>query len=335
MKLNVKKLSALVLALVLAISLAACGGDSGDNSNNSKAPSGGANTYTVTVVYTPDTRSEIPGDMVNQVMFAYSNDESNVTVETVLTLDSSAMTYTMTKEIITDKIYENDEGEMDYTFHGEWEFTGSYTVSESDENSIVLKVPTSGKNNIYYPTMNNYQSIEKQTQDWVDSSENPVILTRFNTWYPVKASTAVDQPVTLSGDTMTFGDVDLGGDVEEPPVETTPADDEPPADDAPAIDANALIGAVADGKVINLYADGTYQFAYDKYGITEEGTWTWVEHVFSVETAGGQTFTAEFNEDYNLAFTYVTDASDAITADFVLENWGDALGVAGTYEPAE
>ena len=55
--------------------------------------------------------------------------------------------------------------------------------------------------------------------------------------------------------------------------------------------------------------------------------------MFSGETAGGKTFTAEFNEDYNLAFTYVTDASDAITADFVLEDWGDALGAGGAYTP--
>ena len=324
MKLNVKKLSALVLALVLALSMAACG--DGDK--------GGANTYTIKVEYTADNKDTIPGDMVNQVMFAYSDTEA--TAETVLILDPSAMTYTLKKSILAP----NPEEEGEYAFKGEWEFTGAYTVSDSDENSIVLKVPTSGKNNIYYPTVLNYQSIEKQTQDWEDNTVNPVIITRFNTWYPVKASTAVDQPVTLNGDTMTFGEVDLGSDAEEPPVETAPADDDPagdnpPADDAPTVDENAIIGAVADGKVFNVYADGTYKFEYATYGIVEEGTWSWAEFVFSGETAGGQSFTADMNEDYNLAFTYVCDASSAITADFVLENWGDALGVSGTYTPAE
>ena len=139
----------------------------------------------------------------------------------------------------------------------------------------------------------NYQSIEKQTQDWVDSSENPTILTRFNKWYPSKASTMVDQPVTLSGDTMEFGEVDLSADAEGTPApeETQPAESAPD-ENAPTVDENAIIGAVVDGKVINLYADGTYKFVYDKYGITEEGSWTWAEFVFSGETAGGKMFKA-------------------------------------------
>ena len=351
MKLNVKKLFAMMLTLALVFSMAACGDNGGNTDNNASSGSntsnnassggnttGGTNSYTITVEYNADNKDQIPEDMVNQVMFAYS--DTNATVETVLTLDSSAMTYILTKTIYTDQI-ENDEGELDYAFKGEWEFTGSYTVSENDENAVTLAVPTSGKNNIHYPTVLNYQSIEKQTQDWVDSSADPAILTRFNKWYPSKASTAVDQPVTLSGSTMTFGEVNLSVPEEEAPApaDPAPAENDPaeatPADDGVAVDENAIIGAVADGKVINLYADGTFQFAYDKYGIVEEGTWTWVEYVFSGETAGGSTFTAEFNGDYNLAFTYVTDASSAITADFVLENWGDALGADGTYTPAE
>lgn len=349
MKLNVKKLFAMMLALTLVFSMAACGGNDGNADNNASSGSntsnnassgsntttGGTDSYTISVVYDAQTKSTIAEDMVNQVMFAYGGGDDGVTVETVLTLDPSAMTYVLTKAIITDE-YENEEGEMQRAFKGEWEFTGSYTVSDSDENSIVLLVPTSGKNNIYYPTVLNYQSIEKQTQDWVDSSADPAILTRFNKWYPSKASTVVDQPVTLSGNTMTFGEVDLSAPEEEAPA---PAENDPaeaaPADDGVAVDESAIIGAVADGKVINLYADGAYKFEYATYGIVEEGTWTWTEFVFSGETANGNTFTAEFNADYNLAFTYVTDASSAITADFVLENWGDALGADGTYTPAE
>ncbi len=141
MKRNVKKLSALALALTLVLSITACSGN-GDTPDGTHSPSGGSASYTVTARYTPDDKDKIPEDMVNQVMFA--NSEANVTVESVLTLDSSAMSYTLFKTIQDP----NPEADGEYSFKGEWEFTGSYTANSGDENSVVLKIPTSGKNNI-------------------------------------------------------------------------------------------------------------------------------------------------------------------------------------------
>ncbi len=309
---------AVAFAAFAVVGLTACGG--------------GANEYAITKAYNADNKSEIPTDAVNQVMFAYS--DTNATFDTKLTLDSSAFTYTLYKSITTDKI-EMDDGTKDYAFKGEWEFKGTYTVSETNANEITLKVPTSGRYNCYYPHVLNYQSIEKQTQDWVDSTDYPALLTRFNKWYPSKAAKTVDQPVTLDGKTMTFGEVDLTvtGDGGEGGGEGG-SSSQPEDPNAPKVDANAIIGAVSEGKVISLFADGTYKFEYPQYNITETGTWTWVSHVLTITTAKGTEITASFNADYNLAFEYVTDASNMIKANFVLENWGDALGVGGTYTPA-
>lgn len=313
--------TAALAATCALTALTACDGGNGTD-----------DTYTITQAYTSENKSDIPADAVNQVMFAYS--DTNATFETKLTLNAEDSTYTLYKAIVTDKI-ENDSGEMDYAFKGEWEFYGTYTVSESNSNEITLKVPTSGKTNIYYPTVLNYQSIEKQTQGWVDSTERPELLTRFNKWYPSKASVTVDQPVTLDGTTLTFAEVDLELPEEEPGAGTEEPEETPgetPEEGAPTVDPEALIGAVAGGKVINLYADGTFSFRYDEYGITENGTWTWKDHVLTLTTGKGTEIVAEFNSDYNLAFTYICDASSLITEEFVLVDWGDALGVGGNYE---
>ena len=316
-----KKLAIFAAAAVMTVGamglISACGGDDDDSSSG---------VYTITVEYTSDNKDDIPSDAVNQVMFAYSDTEA--TFNTELTLDSDTMTYTLYKQIITDE----DEDLEDVVFNGQWYFYGSYTVDSDDSDSITLEKPDSGQNSIYYPTVLNYNSIETQTQGWVDSTEDVSLLTRFNKWYPSKASTYVDQPVTLSGSTMTFGDVDLDADTsDDSSDEDSTSTDDTDTDSDLTWDEDAIIGAVSDGKVISLYSDGTFMFEYSTYSIVEYGTWTWENYTLTVTTAGGNVSVAEFNSDYNLEFTYVTDASSYITATFVLEDWGDALGTGGTY----
>ena len=104
MKLNVKKLLAMMLALTLVFSMEVCGnndGNTGDNASSGGNTTGGANPCTITK-YIVDNKDTISAGMVNQVMFAHSDTLAIVT--TVLTLDSSAMTYVLTKEIATEKI---------------------------------------------------------------------------------------------------------------------------------------------------------------------------------------------------------------------------------------
>lgn len=305
-----KKIAAILVAATMATAgaslIAACGG--------------GNSEYTIKQEYTETNKSEIPADMVNQVMFAYS--ETNATVETKLTLNDGEKTYTLYKSIITDKT-EDETGKMDYAFKGEWEFTGTYTVSESNSNEITLKVPTSGKYNVYYPTVLNYQSIEKQTQDWVSSADYPTLLTRFNKWYPSKAETTVDQPVTLNGDTMIFGEVNLTVDAQP----ETPDDDDDQSgqqEDTSSwgIDESALVSVGADGKALNFYSDGTYKALYNAYNIQEEGTWTAdsATHTLTLKVGDNISATGTVGGTGGITFTYtfvsVTQAS--VTQDFEL-----------------
>lgn len=290
---------------------------------------GGDNVYTIEKTCT--AIEDIPSDAVNYVMFAYG-DNPVINFKTTLTLDDEAKTYTLYKLMSTPETEIN--GEMTMTFKGEYEYNGTYTVDSSDSNKIILSVPSSGKYNCFYPTVLNYQSVEKQTQDWVSSEEYPLLLTRFNNWYPAKNASTVEQPVTLSGKTMTFDKVDTSV------PETPKGDDEEnktESPDTPSIaDENALISAELDGsKVIDLYADGSFKFRYPAYSIVEEGTWTWVSHKLTLTINDGDSFVASFNASYNLELEYTSKTTSMIKGTFVFENWGDALGVGGTYTPAE
>ena len=205
-----------ITMLATSLSIVACGGgntsspassNNSSNNNSSEATSSTSNssteannTYSITKTYTDENKAEIPEDAVNKVMFAYS-DDVNVTFKTELTLDVEAKTYLLYKAIETPPTQTTDTGEKVPTVKAEYKFNGAYTVSGND---YTLAVPTSGQASIFYPTVLNYNSLEKQTSGWVDMETNPVYKTRFNDWYPAKMEEIKDQKVTIEGTTMTF-----------------------------------------------------------------------------------------------------------------------------------
>ncbi len=265
MKKFIKKALTVALSAALACSaaaaLVACGG--------------GDKEYSVSKAYTESNKSEIPTDMVNQVMFAYGEE------------------YTLYKYIEANG---ENEGKPTVIFKGEYEYYGTYEVDGSDANKVTLKVPTSGKVNVWYPTVLNYQSIEKQTQGWVTSTDRPDMLTRFNKWYPAKNAGTVDQPVTLDGKTLTFGEVTIdmpdGGDGEGEGDNNGGDDQEPDMSDW-GLDENALTAVGAGGKALNFYADGTAKVVYPAYSLSDEGTWTWTTEGQSAKLTlvlGGTTY---------------------------------------------
>ncbi len=189
-----KKILALV-GLVSLMGMCACQGA------ESTGEAAAENVYTIEVHYTDENKDEIPEDVINSVMFLYA-ETVDATFTTTLTLDEENGTYVLTKMVDAGEQEEN--GETIHPFVGEWEFTGTY---EGDGETIVLAAPEEGRTNIQYPTVLNYGSLEPQTQDWVDSTERPELLLRFNQWYPVVNEDVTDQTITLSSDgTMTFED---------------------------------------------------------------------------------------------------------------------------------
>jgi hypothetical protein len=171
------------MALVAAGSLASCAAKE--------------EVYTITKDYTSANKADMPKDMVNYVLLAYGSDPS-CNVNAKLTLKNSDKTYTLYKQLITPEIDDGNGNKM-VVMNCQYEFYGTFSKSDS---TITLTAPTSGRYNVTYPTILNYQSVEKQTQDWVASADYAALLTRFNKWYPYKGTAAVDSVVTVSGSTF-------------------------------------------------------------------------------------------------------------------------------------
>ena len=70
---------------------------------------------------------------------------------------------------------------------------------------------------------------------------------------------------------------------------------------------------------IVLYSDGTYVFSYSTY-VSESGTWSYEDSVFSITTAGGNTITAEEDEDGALSFTYTADINSQLQDGYTLSD---------------
>ncbi|MFA6829991.1 MAG: hypothetical protein WCR67_04750 [Bacilli bacterium] len=291
--------------------------------------------YTIEKGYTVSQIKDIPADMVNYVMFAYgdySDQEDSyqvVNVKTTLTLNPSTKTYELYKMIDTPKVHETDDG-MVSTYTGEYYFNGIY--EEADKTNITLKTPTSGKYSAFYPTVLNYQSVEKQTQGYVQSTDYPTMMTRFNNWYPQKNTSAVDQGIVLSGKTMTFGSVTMPSDDDKTSTSAS-TEESTEASTSTELPEGVILSATDTGKTMNLNKDGTYDFTYSAYNVTEKGTWTWKEYKLTVTRADDTAFEGAFNADYNVALEFTSQSSSQLKASFVFNGVVGALGAS--YTPAE
>lgn len=272
------------------------------------------NTYVIENHYDDSTKNDIPSDAVNQVMFAYS-ESVDVTFRTELKLNEEEKTYILTKTIQT-ALFKNDEGNEVRNYDGGYEFKGSFT---GESNDIILSIPTESKYYCYYPTVLNYKSVEKQTQDWVSSTEEPFILTRFNKWYPAKNSGTKEQPVTLNNKSMTFADVKFEEDKPSTP-DPTPA----PTEKEVKITATGQ-----GGKVLKFYTDKTYEWNEPTRNLKEEGTFLLNEQKQIVLTcSNGTVITSTLDESNNQTIVYAPSTmggyASALSDTFVLSvgQWG-------------
>lgn len=284
-----------LLILSATMLLSACGSPSGTSSSSSLSQTSSssaesstekdANSFEVSKHYDNDNKDEIPADAVNQVMFAYS-DAVDVTFSAKLTLDEAKGTYELYKQILA--YGEIVDGEKSANCNAEYIFQGAY---EKNGNDLTLKVPTGGKASIYYPTVLNYQSIEKQTQGWVSFDENPTYKTRFNDWYPAKLDEAKDQNVTIKGDTIEF---------EAHEIKTE--DDPKPTEEKVA----KVVVEGSSGGSLSFFEDFTYAWTRSAGGreLSEEGTWVINESNLIVLT---------FNENVT---TGTLDAENAQTIEY-------------------
>lgn len=265
-----KKTNLLVLgALAFCASAALVGCNSNSSSVEESKPD---NVYEINKNYNESNKGDMPADAVNYVMFAYSTEAVNVNFNTKLTLNKEDKSYVLYKQIVTPETKDEDGNTM-VVVNAEYEFKGSYT---GDSNELTLKVPSAAKYSCAYPTVLNYQSIEKQTQGWVDVKDAPFILTRFNKWYPAKNPDTLDQNVTLSGKTLTFAEVTFpedqqsGGDNNQ--------NSQPSGDDTAKTPKISVTGNNGSAK-LDFFEDKTYTWSMEAGGntLTESGDWKFAE----------------------------------------------------------
>ena len=259
------------LTMALTTGLVACG----------NADKGNDNEFTISKRYTDDNVSEIPADAVNQVMFAYSTEAVDVTFNTKLTLDREGSKYVLYKQIVTPET-KDEEGNAFQVVNAQYEFKGSF---EGSGNDLTLKIPTEARYDCHYPTVLNYQSVEKQTQGWVDVSQAPFILTRFNKWYPAKNLGTLDQPVTLSGKTLTFGEVKF-----EEPEQPTSSEPEQSSSEPEAKTPKITVQSDDSSSTLKFFEDKTYTWERQAGAnlLTESGDW-------------------KFNEDHTMTLSITQD----------------------------
>lgn len=87
--------------------------------------------------------------------------------------------------------------------------------------------------------------------------------------------------------------------------------------------------------LMDFYADGTYEFQFPSYSISEEGTWTWSSWNMTITKPDGVEITAEMDGDHSLKVFYEAAINSALNQNFIVKSdvWGNALGQSGSYEP--
>ena len=94
-----------------------------------------------------------------------------------------------------------------------------------------------------------------------------------------------------------------------------------------APDAEKLFSFKGTYTTLDVYADSTYMFAYDKVGLTEKGTWSFENDLFSITQSNDNVITAAVDEAKTLTLNYVAVSSDQLKDTFTAERgvWGPAL----------
>ena len=101
--------------------------------------------------------------------------------------------------------------------------------------------------------------------------------------------------------------------------------------EAPAKEAKpepqVILSFEGSGTRLDVYDDGTYQFAYEKFGLKESGTWKFENYKFTIIQSNGNEIAASLDEAYNMSFEYVAEASDQLKVTYTAERsvWGSAL----------
>ena len=262
-------------------------------------------TYTVTI-----SGAEVNLDILQDQQFQLGklhglmNVDSRLTLDLALTLNADG-TYALTSDAYCVEagkraVIGDDTGlgmisimkaEGTYTVNED----GTVTTSPAEHANFQLALDT------YSSQMRSpahYQLGDAEAADGTyDSAEHPAVLD------------AVPETVwTLSGSSI------AGYQVVAPEEEAV---EEPAATEAPAepVAASAVITSDDGGTTMTLSADGTYQFDFAAYSISEKGTYTYEKGILTLTDKNGKTSVGE-GDPIKLHYTY--SDSDQLTGDYTI-----------------
>ena len=276
-------------------------------------------TYTVTI-----SGAEVNLDILQDQQFQLGklhglmNVDSRLTLDLALTLNADG-TYALTSDAYCVEagkraVIGDDTGlgmisimkaEGTYTVNED----GTVTTSPAEHANFQLELDT------YSSQMRSpaqYKLGDAEAADGTyDSAENPAVLD------------AVPETVwTLSGSSI------AGYQVVAPEEEAV---EEPAATEAPAepAAASAVITSDDGGTTMTLSADGTYQFDFAAYSISEKGTYTYENGILTLTDKNGKTSVGE-GDPIKLHYTY--SDSDQLNGDYTIP--ADMLSFASAEAPA-
>ena len=262
-------------------------------------------TYTVTI-----SGAEVNLDILQDQQFQLGklhglmNVDSRLTLDLALTLNADG-TYALTSDAYCVEagkraVIGDDTGlgmisimkaEGTYTVNED----GTVTTSPAEHANFQLELDT------YSSQMRSpaqYKLGDAEAADGTyDSAEHPAVLD------------AVPETVwTLSGSSI------AGYQVVAPEEEAV---EEPAATEAPAepVAASAVITSDDGGTTMTLSADGTYQFDFAAYSISEKGTYTYEKGILTLTDKNGKTSVGE-GDPIKLHYTY--SDSDQLTGDYTI-----------------
>ena len=88
-----------------------------------------------------------------------------------------------------------------------------------------------------------------------------------------------------------------------------------------------ILSLEAGGTKLDVYDDGTYKFAYEKFGLFESGTWKFENYKLTLIQSNDREISATLDEAYNMSLEYAAEASEQLKVTYTVERsvWGAAL----------
>ena len=307
-----KRAMVVLLAGVMTLGLAACGGGKDSGDNGAAAEGGAAETYTISYNLNSGNTTDMPDyQFLGSNLSGMLNAEGRLYTDITLALSDDG-SYELTSDTYTMSNGEKVEiGASDgiglvCTLNAEGTYEdngdGTVTASAATHASFDLETDIYSKELI---TAAGLAAVEGEDNGEYDSDETPVLLD----WVPETIFTLGED-----GDIVTYARADG----------SAAASDEPAAEDgtgdAATTAAELIVIPSDDGATsFTLYDDGSYRFYFESYQVEDLGTYTYdaATSTLTITDANG-TETVSTADGDNVVFHYAYSQSADLTGDFTV-----------------